>query len=83
MNKILKEDFEQTKEFMQHKIDIGEHKFLTEYQDLKVVQVINVINYVEELEQRIEKTIKYLEQPYRDNFDYSKAELLEILKGKE
>lgn len=27
--------------------------------------------------------IKYLKQPYRDNFDYSKAELLEILGDKE
>lgn len=27
------------------------------------------------------KAIKYLKQPYRDNFDYSKSELLEILDG--
>lgn len=38
---------------------------------------------LEELQQRIDKAIKYLEQPYRDNFDYSKAKLLEILKGAE
>jgi acetate kinase len=25
------------------------------------------------------KAIKYLKQPYRDNFDYSKSELMEIL----
>ena len=27
------------------------------------------------------KAIEYLEQPYRDNFDYSKAELLNILQN--
>ena len=27
------------------------------------------------------KAIKYLEQPNRDNFDYSKAQLLNILQG--
>ena len=30
---------------------------------------------------RNKKAIEYLEQPYRDNFDYSKAELLNILNG--
>lgn len=30
---------------------------------------------------RIDKAIEYLNQPYRDNFDYSRAELLDILKG--
>ena len=29
------------------------------------------------------KAIEYLEQPYRDNFDYSKAELLNILQGED
>jgi hypothetical protein len=29
------------------------------------------------------KAIKYLKQPYRDNFDYSKSELMEILGGDE
>ena len=29
----------------------------------------------------IDKAIEYLEQPYRDNFDYSKSQLLEILEG--
>ena len=27
------------------------------------------------------KAIEYLEKPYRDNFDYSKAQLLNILEG--
>ena len=29
----------------------------------------------------IKKAIEYLEEPNRDSFDYSKAKLLEILKG--
>jgi regulator of replication initiation timing len=29
------------------------------------------------------KAIKYLKQPYRDNFDYSKSELMEILGDEE
>lgn len=36
-----------------------------------------------ELQERKNKAIKYLEQPYRDNFDYSKAELLNILQGED
>ena len=28
----------------------------------------------------IDKVIEYLEQPYRDNFDYSKSQILDILK---
>ena len=31
------------------------------------------------LEDTIKEAIEYLEQPYRDNFDFSKARLLEIL----
>ena len=31
----------------------------------------------------IDKAIEYLNQPYRDNFDYSRAELLDILQGSE
>ena len=34
-----------------------------------------------ELQERKDKAIKYLEQPNRDNFDYSKAQLLDILNG--
>ena len=37
----------------------------------------------EDYKQRIDKAVEYLEQPYRDNFDYSKAELLNILRGDE
>ncbi len=38
-------------------------------------------DYIFELQERIEKAIEYLEQPYRDNFDFSKAQLLSILQG--
>jgi len=34
-----------------------------------------------DLQQRINKAIEYLEQPNRDNFDYSKAQLIQILEG--
>jgi adenine-specific DNA methylase len=34
----------------------------------------------ETLAKRINKAIEYLNQPYRDNFDYSRAELLDILQ---
>ena len=35
----------------------------------------------QELKEVFDKAIEYLEQPYRDNFDYSKAELLNILQN--
>ena len=35
---------------------------------------------INKLQGRIDKAIKYLEEPNRDSFDYSKAKLLEILK---
>ena len=38
-------------------------------------------NEYEDYKSRIEKAIEYLEQPYRDNFDFSKAQLLSILQG--
>ena len=36
---------------------------------------------IDKLQERIDKAIEYLEEPNRDSFDYSKAKLLEILKG--
>ena len=36
---------------------------------------------IDKLQGRIDKAIEYLEEPNRDSFDYSKAKLLEILKG--
>ena len=36
---------------------------------------------IDKLQRRIDKAIEYLEEPNRDSFDYSKAKLLEILKG--
>ena len=35
----------------------------------------------QQLKERIDKAIEYLEEPNRDSFDYSKALLLEILLG--
>lgn len=34
---------------------------------------------IDKLQGRIDKAIEYLEEPNRDSFDYSKAELLDIL----
>lgn len=34
----------------------------------------------QQLKERIDKAIEYLEEPNRDSFDYSKATLLDILK---
>lgn len=42
---------------------------------------IKIMKMYEDYKLRIDKAIEYLNQPYRDNFDYSRAELLEILKG--
>lgn len=56
----------------------------------KHLKEINVFNikckeelYIRELLNRIDKAVEYLNQPYRDNFDYSKARLVEILGDKE
>ena len=38
------------------------------------------IHRANDLEERIDKAIEYLEEPNRDSFDYNKAKLLEILK---
>lgn len=42
---------------------------------------ISSIRNGEELLSRIDKAVEYLKQPNRDNFDFSKAQLLEILEG--
>lgn len=51
-------------------------------------ELLNIIKDYEKLQQEnqkykevIDKAIEYLEEPNRDSFDYSKAKLLEILKG--
>ena len=38
---------------------------------------------IDDLQQKIDKAIEYLEEPNRDNFDYSKAQLLDILRGED
>ena len=44
-------------------------------------QVKLLLSYIEQLENNRDKAIEYLKQPYRDNFDYSKAELINILES--
>ena len=46
-----------------------------------VLENDNDLKEYEKYKEVIDKAIEYLEQPYRDNFDYSKSQLLEILKG--
>ena len=46
--------------------------------EIKALKQANI-----EYKDRIDKAIEYLEQPYRDNFDYSKSQILEILKGED
>lgn len=52
MDKILEEDLNAVKEFMNEKIKNDEHKFFTgDASELKVVQVINVIEELERLQE--------------------------------
>ena len=39
-----------------------------------------LVNCIKKQKEVIDKVIEYLEQPYRDNFDYSKSQILDILK---
>lgn len=60
--------------------------YITNLQE-KIKEADEAVEYwqkqYDNLQRRIDKAIEYLEQPYRDNFDYSKAELLNILRGDE
>ena len=56
--------------------------------NLNVEELNEIVDYINDLERYckkynevIDKAIEYLEEPNRDSFDYSKALLLEILKG--
>lgn len=66
---------------------IKTHKKLNLDDDMLVVLEFDVIqwnlllSYIEQLENNRDKAIEYLKQPYRDNFDYSKAELINILES--
>lgn len=53
---------------------------LKENQELKMESEKLTQLWLDSQEKR-RKAIEYLEQPYRDNFDYSKAELLNILQN--
>ena len=54
--------------------------------NLNVEELNEIVDYINDLERKckkqkevISRAIKYLEEPNRDSFDYSKAELLDIL----
>ena len=48
-----------------------------------VVESEELYNKTIRLREIIDKAIKYLEEPNRDNFDYSKAYLIELLRGED
>ncbi len=52
--------------------------------DIDKIAISNskLIKEKEDYKQRIEKAVEYLEKPYRDDFDYSRAELIDILNGR-
>lgn len=62
------------------KADNDRHKLFEENEHLKTENEKLTQLWLNSQEKR-RKAIEYLEQPYRDNFDYSKAELLNILGG--
>lgn len=59
-------------------------KYYSEELEDNFTFIQSYINYIEQQVQKqkeaIDKAIEYLEEPYRDSFDYSKARLLEILE---
>lgn len=55
---------------------IDRQKYLLKEQGTELKEVYSEID---KLQGRIDKAIEYLEEPNRDNFDYSKAKLLDIL----
>ena len=57
---------------------IDRKKYLLKQQGVELKELYSEID---KLQERIDKAIEYLEEPNRDSFDYSKAKLLEILKG--
>ena len=56
-----------------------ENKQLKERMDNQEYLLLSQGKELKNLYSKIEKTIKYLEEPNRDSFDYSKAKLLDIL----
>lgn len=63
------------------------HKYLEEKKkelnNNKIIGLDSEMIYKDyyDLKLRINKAIEYLEQPNRDNFDYSKVQLIQILEG--
>ena len=69
-----------------HMIYAGDRNALEEmigyYDGLKQgIEIVQQEN--QKYKEIIDRAIEYLEQPYRDNFDYSKSQILEILKKAE
>lgn len=80
----IKKEIEQVgyKEFYRYykEKDIYIKQLQQENQELKMESEKLTQLWLDSQEKR-RKAIEYLEQPYRDNFDYSKAELLNILQN--
>lgn len=69
-NLILEQQVKKQKE------EIERQKYLLREQGAELKKLYSEIG---KLQERIKKAIEYLEAPNRDNFDYSKAKLLDIL----
>ena len=69
----LQQENNQLKEELKYTVPIVEHN--------KIVS--KKLKENKKYKEVIDKAIEYLEEPNRDSFDYSKAKLLEILKGVE
>lgn len=77
IEKLLKENLELEQQCEKQKEVIDRKKYLLIEQGAELKKIYSEIN---KLQERIDKSIKYLEEPNRDGFDYSKAKLLDILK---
>lgn len=58
-----------------------ENKQLKERVDNQEFLLLSQGKELKDLYSKIEKTIKYLEEPNRDTFDFSKTKIIEILEG--
>lgn len=76
-NEICEEKLRLEQQCEKQKEVIDRQKYLLKEQGTELKELYSEID---KLQGRIDKTIEYLEEPNRDNFDYSKAKLLDILK---
>ena len=79
-NKQLKEEIKRYQKELE-KADSITQSCIFQGEEESGISFRNCLNKMVEYKTKIDKAIEYLEQPYRDNFDFSKAMLLEILKG--